>query len=377
MKKISIPIFAVLVLITLFSGCSTQRTEPQLTQNQIDTMIGQMVMVGFRGLEADENSEIAKQITMLNIGGVVLFDYDVNTKSYDRNIESPAQLKKLIDQLNSYTQQPLFVAVDQEGGKVCRLKETCGFKPMPSAALLGSMNSTSLTYDYAKNNALMLKSLGVNMNFAPGVDLNVNPDNPIIAKMSRSYSENPDVVAKHAAAFIKAHHESGVLCCIKHFPGHGSSKDDSHSGFVDVTDTWSDKELKPYKKLIRQDIVDAVMSAHIFNSRLDPNYPATLSDKVIDSMLRDDLGYDGVVFSDDIQMGAISENYGFDVAVERCIYAGVDVILIANNYKYDSSAPYRAVQVIKNMIEQGKIGPDRIKQSYDRIMRLKEKIQVE
>jgi beta-N-acetylhexosaminidase len=265
------------------------------------------------------------------------------------------------------------VAIDQEGGQICRLKETFGFPATVSAQHLGRLNDLALTHEQATTIAKTLAQLGINLNLAPAVDLNTNPDNPTIGHRERSFSADPEVVTGHALEFIKAHHSQGVLCTLKHFPGHGSSTTDSHLGLVDVTKTWSAGELEPYANLIKAGQADAVMTAHVFNAKLDPEYPATLSKPTITGLLRQALNYDGVVISDDIQMGAIAHHYGFAAAVQAAIEAGVDLIAIANNSVYDESIVARTIALIKQLVHEGKIKETRIDESYHRIQRLKHK----
>ncbi|MFH1615702.1 MAG: beta-N-acetylhexosaminidase [Planctomycetota bacterium] len=360
-------IFAVLVIA---SGCRAGLRP----ERSIDEKIGQMVMAGFRGCDVRDSPSLADDIRAGRIGGVVLFDYDVPTKTWKRNIESPGQLKKLCAELQKLNDVPLLIAVDQEGGRVARLKENMGFAPTVSAQYLGEKNDLALTNRHADKIARNLIDLGINLNLAPVVDLRVNPDNPVIAKAGRSFSADANVVTAHAMEFIEAHHKAGLLCTLKHFPGHGSSKDDSHLGMADVSDTWRPEELVPYRRIIAAGKADAVMTAHVFNAKLDEEYPATLSSKIIDGILRKQLGYDGVVISDDMQMGAIAEYFGFDKAVEVAIKAGVDIILIANNSVYDDKAARRTGELIKKLVESGEISTERINTSYRRIVKLKQRL---
>ena len=174
---------------------------------------------------------------------------------------------------------------------------------------------------------------------------------------------------------IGAHHDYGVLTTLKHFPGHGSSTGDSHQGFVDVTNTWSEIELRPFGNIIQAGMCDVVMTAHIFNANLDAGYPATLSKPTITGLLREQLGWDGVVITDDMGMGAITQYYGFETAAELAVEAGADILAYANNSTvYDPTIPARAFQVIKGMVESGAIKESRIDQSYRRIMQLKERL---
>jgi beta-N-acetylhexosaminidase len=161
------------------------------------------------------------------------------------------------------------------------------------------------------------------------------------------------------------------LCCPKHFPGHGSSTSDSHFGLVDVSETWTRAELQPYDDLIRAGLADSIMTAHVFNARLDPDYAATLSAATLTGLLRGELGYDGVIISDDMQMGAIRRHYGFEEAVLAAVDAGVDILAIANNSIFAEDAASRTVEILRRAVEQGRISRARIEQSYGRIQRLK------
>jgi beta-N-acetylhexosaminidase len=360
-----------------FGGCKQPLPEagPTTAEVSLDVKIGQMIMVGFRGLDVDDSSPIIRDIVERHICGVILYDYDVPTNTPVRNIESPAQLKRLTAKLQGASEIPLLIAIDQEGGEVCRLKQSAGFPATVSAQYLGSVNDLSVTRKHANQMANTLAQLGINLNFAPVVDVDVNPENPIIGKPGRSFSGDAEIVTVHAAEFIKAHRRYGVLCALKHFPGHGSSTEDSHVGLTDVTETWSSKELFPYEILIRKELADVIMTAHVFNANLDAEFPATLSKPILTDMLRDQLFYYGVVISDDMQMRAIRDHYGFVSALHAAIEAGVDIILISNNSVFEEDAASRAIAIIKNLIEEGKITPQRINQSYLRIKKLKQRLQ--
>ena len=340
----------------------------------LDVKIGQMLMVGFRGLKVDNGHFIVQDIRERHVGGVVLFDYDVPTRQAVRNIESPSQVKALIASLKSASATPLLVAIDQEGGIIARLKEHHGFPPTVSHQRLGELNDLQTTRKQATLVAKTLVDLGINLNLAPVVDLCINPDNPIIARYERCFSANPLVVTHHALQFIRAHREQGVLCALKHFPGHGSSTADSHLGFTDVTRTWSRVELDPYVRIIEAGQADAIMTAHVFIANLDKQYPATLSQATIKGILRKELNYDGVVISDDMQMGAIINHYGFEIAVRKTIEAGVDILVFANNSVYEEDVARRAIGVIRDLVQTGTISEARIDDSYRRIRRLKSRL---
>lgn len=341
---------------------------------ELEQKIGQMLLIGFRGLELQDNNPIIEDVRARHLGGVVLFDYDVGTQTPVRNIHSPDQVQRLAASLQNLASEPLFIGIDQEGGKVNRLKERYGFPPSVSARHLGEINQLGVTRTYAELTAKTLAAMGINLNFAPAVDLNLYPENPIIGKVERSFSADPDVVIRHARQWIACHHEQRVLCTLKHFPGHGSSRQDTHLGFVDVTDTWSAEELRPYHELLRSGFSDMVMTAHIFNTRLDPEFPATLSPKIITGILREQFGYDGVIISDDMQMKAIASQYAFETAIQSALEAGVDILTFGNNLSYNGNIMTRVVAIISQLVRQGTLSEKRIDKSYQRILRLKARL---
>jgi beta-N-acetylhexosaminidase len=332
--------------------------------------IGQMFLVGFRGCEIDDNHWLASAIERDNLGGVILFDRNVDRSV--QNIQSPGQLRQLTAALQHRAQTPLFIAVDQEGGKVCRLKERDGFAPSRSAADLAGEGAEAVAR-HADVLAAELAACGVNLNFAPVADLDLNPDNPIIGRYQRSYGAEPAVVVCHALAVIEAHHRHRVGCCLKHFPGHGSAGSDSHLGFVDATDCWSRLELEPYQRLLAAGYDDGIMTAHLVNRRLDPSgLPATLSSLVIEGILRRELGFTGVVFSDDLQMRAISNGWTAAEAVQRAVLAGVDVLVIGNNLDPREDALQVGIRAVLDLLDSGRIDGKRINASLARIARFKE-----
>lgn len=357
-----------LLMLAVFFGAVPSAGVAELS---LRAQIGQMLLVGFHGLNVEDGHPILEDIARRHLGGVVLFDYDGATRSYRRNIASPAQVRKLVADLQQAAPRPLLVAIDQEGGQVARLKVRHGFPPTVAAQALGGANDVQRTRREAAAIAETLAQLGINLNLAPVVDLDVNPDNPVIGGLGRSFGADPQLVANQARTFIEAHHGVGVLCSLKHFPGHGSSATDSHLGLPDVSRSWTEQELRPFAVLIDAGVVDAVMTGHLFNDRLDPKQPATLSSKVINGVLRGQLGYQGVVISDDLQMGAISERHGLEEALELAIAAGVDLLLIADPAP---GAVARAIDHIARRVAEGGISPERIEASWQRIRRLKQRL---
>ncbi|MFA6174515.1 MAG: glycoside hydrolase family 3 N-terminal domain-containing protein [Kiritimatiellales bacterium] len=333
--------------------------------------IGGLLMVGFRGMSVDQNSPVVRDILEYNLGGVILFDADLQLKTNERNIRSPEQLARLTGILQSYAKGSLLIAIDQEGGLVNRLKPAYGFPPTLSQQQLGARNDSEFTYRQTALLAAALKASGINLNLAPDVDLAVNPEN-FIVKKERTFSADPEKTVCHAAEFIRAHHDQGVLCTLKHFPGHGSSAADSHKDMTDVTETWQAKELEPYRQLCKK--TDVVMTAHIFQRNLDPELPATLSKRIITGLLRNEIEYDGVVITDDLGMKAIADHYGFETALEYSLNAGADILLIANNETCDPDMVPKTVQIIAGLVRSGRVPEARIDEACRRIAQLKSRI---
>lgn len=358
------------VLLLLLSWPVAEAADSELRRK-----VAQMVIAGFRGMDG-EGEEVRSLVRDLRVGGVIYFDRDVPTARNVRNVRSPEQLKALSESLRKMAETPLFIAIDQEGGRVSRLKENYGFPPTVTALSQGQINDTLATVKWAGQTAKTLRDAGINVDFAPCVDVNVNPDCPVIGRIGRSFSDDPARVLTHAGIWIRQLRKAGVLTSLKHFPGHGSSRVDSHLGLTDITDTWQrEKELMPYRTFIGQGYGDFVMVGHLVHRDVDPDYPASLSAKWIDGVLRRELGFRGVVITDDLNMGAITDNYTLETALELAINAGVDMIILGNNGpKYEPGLAAKAIGIICTAVEQGRISPERIDQAYGRVMALKRRI---
>ena len=359
------PLFFLIMLATITFAMGTPQTKREIS---LDTKIGQMIMVGFEGTNINDKSlsKLKIQIASGEVGGLLFLS---------RNIASKNQIIALIDDFNMLgAPSPLFFAVDQEGGSVARLKPKHGFDNFPSAYYVAKNKTAKEAFNIYLELASMVKEAGFNLNLAPVVDLDLNPKSPAIGKLIRSFSDDPNIVYTYAQAFIKAHQQIGILTAIKHYPGHGSAAGDTHFGAVDITNTWKKVELKPYEKLIEAKAVDMTMSSHIFNAKIDPKRPASLSKKHIQEKLRDELGYHGVVITDDLQMGAISKHYDLENTVILAINAGNDILLFANYFKLDENLPKKITTIVKKAIADGKISKNRIDESFKRITKLKEAI---
>jgi len=341
--------------------------------------IAQMIIVGFNGTEITKDNPIYEDIINGNISGVILFSKDTkkvkaNEKDTTKNIKSPKQLKKLIKQIKKLSQNEMFICIDQEGGQITRLPSSMGFSVKTlSHKQLGEKDDIKLTYKQAKKIAKNLKKLGININFAPCVDLAINKDSPIIYKKERSFSDNTQKVLIHSAEYIKAHNKYNILSVAKHFPGHGSAIGDSHDGFTDITSTWDKIELEPYINLNKKELLNAVMIAHVFNKNLDEKYPASLSKKIITDILKNEIGFEGLIFTDDMQMNAISENYSLEESIITAINAGNDILIFANNIKDDINMAKEFNDIVFKAVKNGKIPQSRIEESYNKIIKFKTK----
>jgi beta-N-acetylhexosaminidase len=354
----------VLFLALLLFWQNLNASDNALNDDELKKMIGRMLIVGFDGDSVDERSKIVKQIQKYNLGGVILFDRHFHDRTKTKNISSPQQLKTLSASLKSFAKKPLLISVDQEGGRVARLKPAYGFDATPSAKVVSEMDEymTKHVYDSL---AKTLKNSSINCDFAPVVDLALNPKNSVIVGLNRSYGSDPKEVVKYSKIFINSLKNENILSVAKHFPGHGSSLGDSHEGFVDVSKTWSEVELEPYKELIKSDSLSMIMSAHVFNSKLDEKYPATLSHNVNTKLLREKLHFRGVVVSDDLQMGAILKHYTLKEIVTLSINAGIDMLLFGNQLATQDID--ELIELIFIQVKSGEISYARILESNKRV----------
>ncbi|MBM7609569.1 beta-N-acetylhexosaminidase [Lysinibacillus composti] len=335
----------------------------QLTQTisemTLDEKIGQMIFAGISGTVVDQQTE--NLILHDKIGGIIFFN---------RNLNSPSQILKLLNNLkkvNSNNNFPLFFGIDEEGGQISRLQSA--FTPLPSNQVVGQVNNVSFAYELGTILGKELSTFGFNLDFAPVLDVNSNPNNPVIG--NRSYGNNKDLVAKLGVETMKGIQSKNVISVIKHFPGHGDTSVDSHYELPLVNKSKEELqqlELIPFKKAIAEG-ADVIMIAHILLPKIDPSSPASMSKTIIDGLLRDELSFDGVVITDDLTMEAITDNYSISRASVESIKAGSDIILIAHNYENITSS----VQAIKNAINNGELSEQRINDSVRRILLLKEK----
>ncbi len=320
-----------------------------------------MLVAGFPGRAPAPDDPIMRAIRDEGLGGVILFA---------RNIESPAQLRELTATLRQAAgERTLLIAIDQEGGAVARLNRDNGFPATPTAAKVGRRNDPEYARQVGTAIAQNLAQAGINLNLAPVVDLNVNPANPSIGALGRSFSDDPDVVVAMAGELITGLHAGAVLTTLKHFPGLGSATGDTDREFVDITATWTETELEPFRRLISAGKADLVMVSNAFNGQLDLRNPASLSAPTL-NLLRDDLGWDGVAITDDLMAGALTDNYSADEVLRRAIRAGNDLLLLANTVAQAGDVAQPALDAIEGLVAAGQLDERLIDAAGARIARL-------
>lgn len=325
----------------------------------LQEIVGQHLIVGISGhsLTADEKKFISEN----NIGGVILFA---------RNVGEPKQVLELCKEIqalrkNQSSKLPLTISIDMEGGRVARLKKP--FTVWPPLKQLGVADSPGLSYQFAQCMGLELKAVGINLDYAPVLDVFTNPQNKVIG--DRAVSSDPNIVAKHASALVRGYLKAGVIPCGKHFPGHGNTLVDSHE---DLPKEDSDLprlekiELVPFKKAFKSGL-DLVMTSHIFFPKVDPQWPVTLSEIFLKKLLRDELRYRGIVISDDLGMGALSKNFDRKLIPVRALQAGVDILLYCN----EPDAPPAALEAIFEAVGNGTLTKENLEASYQRIKTFK------
>ena len=370
---------AALLLVLVVEGCAATSSSDGAARKTPPLPLGELLLVGFGGTQVDGNDEVRSLVCDVKVGGLILFERD--SRSGDaRNITSPEQVRQLTSDLQALALQcagrRLLIAADNEGGAVMRLSTRVGYLPTPPPQALGDAGDPAATALESRRMGATLREAGINWNLAPVVDVAVNPLNPAVVTPGRTFSSDPQQVIMQARAFIQGMHEAGVLTSLKHFPGHGSSRTDSHQGFVDVTETAELKiELAPYRALIKEGLADSVMTAHVFNRGLDPWNPATLSRFTIKRYLRGKLGYKGLVVSDDLLMGAIRQRYGVEEASILALQASVDMLLISQNQgRVERGAAERVIAAIRSAIADGRLSPKALAAAVDRVRALRGRI---
>lgn len=335
----------------------------KIKEMTLDEKIGQLLIVGLEDSTVDENTKT--MIKDYKIGGFILFS---------RNIKDENSTLKLINDLkiqNSSNKIPLFISIDEEGGRVSRLPKV--YKKLPEAKKIGDIDNEDIAYEFGQLLGERLNTLGINLNYGPVLDINSNPNNPVIG--TRAFGDNAETVIRTGIKVIKGIESTGVIPVPKHFPGHGDTGIDSHVNLpiVDKTlDELEDLELLPFIKAIEEG-TDMIMVAHILFPQLDDKFPSTMSYEILTNLLRERLGFNGVIISDDMTMGAIVENYSIEKGAIEFLKGGGDIALICHG----SENPIKVINEIKDRIHNGEITIEDIERKVYRILSLKEKYKIQ
>ncbi len=355
MKKIWVGVIITSIIIFVFIFTKDNSLIDNLT---LEEKIGQMIIAG---IEHKPGDKIATLITEDHISGIIIFKHNYNTA------EDLVNLTNKIKAWNKDNPLPLFISMDHEGGRVFNLPEPATH--FPNINKLGRLNSKELAFKTAQAIGSELKAMGINLNFAPVLDVNSNPDNPIIG--TRSFSSNPKKVAELGIAMSAGFKEANIIPTIKHFPGHGDTKIDSHLNLPSLNYNFNrlkEVELSPFKQAIEAGS-ELVMVGHIKLNQIDSKFPATLSPKIITNILKEDLNFKGVVITDAMEMGALTKNFSDKEAIINAIKAGNDILL----YTLGDERPFDAIKIIKEAVKGGEISEERIDKSVQKIIALKEK----
>lgn len=329
----------------------------------LEEKIGQMIFAGISGKTLNDNDQ--QLIQHYKIGGIIFFN---------KNLQSPQQITTLLNkvkEVNETNQFPLFLGIDQEGGRVARLPSSV--KNLPTSAEIGEKENDRYAYEIGQLLGRELNTFGFNLNFAPVLDVNSNPSNPVIG--DRSFSSNAKLVSRLGIQTMQGMQAQNIISVIKHFPGHGDTGVDSHLELPIVNKTieqLQELELIPFQHAINNG-ADVVMIAHILLPKIDSSAPSTMSELIVTNLLREQLAFDGVVITDDMTMEAITENYDIGLAAVQSIKAGSDIILIAHQFEN----AHHAINTIKKAVENGDISEQRINESVRRIIKLKEKYKLD
>ena len=324
------------------------------SKTNLQTLVGQLFLVGFNGYSV--SNDIKKWITDYHLGGTIYFK---------RNVQSPAQIAELSNEIQ-FSCRPkgcpfLFIAIDHEGGKINRLVKP--FTKFPGNDYLGELNSPKVGFDFGMVLGKELKAVGININFAPVVDVNTNKDSPIIK--NRAFSSDPEICGKLGSAVCRGIQKMGVMAVAKHFPGHGGTKEDSHFALPKIHKTLDELEkieLIPFRRVIRSR-VEGIMTAHMLNTAIDPDFPSTLSVKTMD-ILRKNLRFSKIVFADDMEMKAIADHFTPEKAAILALQAGCDVLI----YKGDGGPPASVIEAVIKAVESKELPLEIVEKAVSRIL---------
>lgn len=364
-------VLCVSMLSTWFPGLKTVQQKMEV-KRMVQSMtlqekVGQLFVIRPEALDSSTNAsktslteKAEAALEKYPVGGVILFK---------QNIVDPDQLETFLGDLQTASEVPMLVAVDEEGGTVCRVASNASFglEKYPNVSVVAESGDPEDVRTMSRDIGSYLKRYGFNLDFAPVADVNSNPKNPVIGK--RAFSSDPNVTAEMVTAAVEGFHEAGMLCTLKHFPGHGDTATDSHYGLATTSKTWEEMkemEMLPFEAGIAAG-TDVIMTAHITTPNVTGNdLPASLSYEILTEKLRGELGYDGVICTDALEMQAITKYYGNGEAAVMALSAGADILLIPANLQ-------EAFDAVMEAVQNGTISEKRLDESVTRILTLKQK----
>ncbi|MBS0186046.1 MAG: glycoside hydrolase family 3 protein [Proteobacteria bacterium] len=345
-----------------------------MTDLDLKNHLGQLLNVGFWGTTPDDPwiKILSRQIEEGKIGGLIFFGH---------NIQSPSQVLALTSYFKSLkAPYPLLMSIDEEGGRVERLSSQKGFSDFFGAEQVAEKFTHEEATGYYSALAQKLKQFGFNLNFAPVVDLNpeVGLKCPVIGSLGRSYGSQAHMVIAYARSFLKSHARLNVLTCLKHFPGHGRVQEDTHQGFADATETWKEEDLIPFKTLLGE--APCIMTSHLSHQQWEKKLPLTFSKDLITGLLREKLGFSGVITTDDLHMGAIQNIMKTEEAALKALLAGHDLLTISNNPNACKSVPgfapspmhiEKILKILTEAFEDKILSASFLRDAIERILKLK------
>lgn len=357
----------ILFLAVFLGACNTGNSKKE-ELSFTDKQLGQMLVVGFRGTDVNKESLIVQDIKQRNLGGVILYDLDYITKEWGRNIKDPDQLLKLNSALVGYSITPPIIAVENDGSANSPL-----YNMYPNLSNIFSdthLSDSIKVRQYARNFAQEFMVVGLNTNLHPRLDLKTPTKN---ARNPQLISSDPEKIIEISSIILDEYDTEKLLSVPKYFPGYSADYQPTDST-DNTTASWSKHSLIPYQNLLKQRTIRAIQTSHSTNEHLDPNWPGTFSGNTINGLLRDSLGFEGVVLSDDLQKPIITSHYDLETSIERSINAGVDILLFGNNHQYDEDIAEKAISIIQKLLNEGTVDPKTIEASLARIDKLKQDV---
>lgn len=352
-------LITLLILFLITFGC---KNTPTIESSRL----GQMLIVGFRGTEVNSQHPVIKNLRELNVGGVILYDEDHLLGTSGRNISSQDQLLQLSSDLISNASTPPIIAVHQDGSMESPLHQLYDTSDYSDSDFL--MDSVK-TLNYSRLFAQEFMVLGLNTNFNPRVDLQTS----ITDKHTGIISQNSEEVIQQAHIILNEYDAESMFSVLKYFPGYSTSYHASDTSDV-MTDLWNEDFLKPYESLLKERKIGGIMTAHSFNAQIDSTWPGTLSRKTVTGLLRDSLGFDGVIISDDMHKPIITQNYDLETAIEKALNAGVDMLVFGNNYTYDENIAPKVIETIQKLLADGRVSVETVEAALGRIQTLKQDV---